>query len=273
MNREMFLDFSEIRRCRQRLPPAFILREMLASVIWLLGMQASPAPAAPASSATAAARPDGVYAVFDIVQGADPKTAAPLGKIVCKLYEKESPITVANFIGLATGTKLWPDPKTRQKVKRPLYNGLTFHRVIPGFMIQGGDPLGSGMGGTDTIPDEFDLGLKFDRPGVLAMANAGPNTGSSQFFITEGPTPHLNGKHTIFGQVVEGQEVVEKIARVPRDSRDKPREPVIMRSVKIERWPPPPAAAKPRPAAAKPKPATPKPAPAAKPSAAPAKKS
>jgi peptidyl-prolyl cis-trans isomerase A (cyclophilin A) len=225
-------------------------------------------------------RPDGVYAVFDIVQGADPKTATPVGKIVCKLYEKESPVTVANFIGLATGTKLWPDPKTRQKVKRPLYNGLTFHRVIPGFMIQGGDPLGSGMGGTDTIPDEFDLGLKFDREGVLAMANAGPDTGSSQFFITDGPTPHLNGRHTIFGQVVEGQEFVEQIARVPRDSKDKPREAVIMRTVKIERWPPPPPAVKPKPAAAKPKPAATKPAttpatpkpPAAKPVPAPAKK-
>jgi peptidyl-prolyl cis-trans isomerase A (cyclophilin A) len=214
-------------------------------------------------------RPDGVYAVFDVVQGADPKTASAIGTIVCKLFEKESPITVGNFIGLATGAKTWVDPKTRQRVKRPLYNGLTFHRVIPNFMIQGGDPLGTGMGGTETIPDEYDLGLRFDRPGILAMANAGPDTGSSQFFITDGPTPHLNNRHTIFGEVVEGQEFVEQIARVPRDSKDKPREPVIMRSVKIERWPPPPPAAKPKPAPAKPKPAPAQP----KPAAAPVKKS
>lgn len=238
-----------------------------------------PAAAKPAAEAAppVTPRPDGVYAVFEVVQG-----ATPLGKIVCKLYEKESPITVANFIGLATGTKMWVDPKTRQKVKKPLYDGLVFHRVIPRFMIQGGDPLGSGMGGTDSIPDEFDLGLQFDKPGVLAMANAGPNTGSSQFFITEAPTPHLNMKHTIFGQVIEGQEVVEQIARVPRGESDRPREAVVMKSVRIERWPKPvaapkPAAAKPKPAAAKPKPAapaatTPKPTPAKPKPAAPATK-
>jgi peptidyl-prolyl cis-trans isomerase A (cyclophilin A) len=154
---------------------------------------------------------------------------------VFKLYELESPVTVRNFVDLALGRKAWTDPKTGARVRRPLYNGLTFHRVIPGFMIQGGDPLGNGTGGTDVIKDEFHPSLKFDIPGRVAMANAGPNTGSCQFFITEAPTPHLNGKHTIFGQVVEGQELVGKIARAPRDSRDKPLTPVVMTKVTIER--------------------------------------
>jgi len=185
-------------------------------------------------------RPDGVYAVFTIVQGPD-----PVGTIVARLYEKEMPITAGNFIALATGAKAWPDPKTGQLVKRPLYNGLTFHRVIPGFMIQGGDPLGTGTGGTKAIPDEYAPGLRFDKPGLLAMANAGPNTGSSQFFITErSPIPHLDGRHPIFGEVVEGYELVEKIARVPRDASDKPNVPVVMKSVKIERYPAPVPATK-----------------------------
>jgi cyclophilin family peptidyl-prolyl cis-trans isomerase len=120
-------------------------------------------------------------------------------------------------------------------VKRPLYNGLTFHRVIPGFMIQGGDPTGTGMGSTDVIKDEFHPTLKFDTPGKLAMANAGPGTGSCQFFITEAPTPHLNGRHTIFGQVVEGQELVTRIARVPKAGGDKPATPVVIAKVSFER--------------------------------------
>ncbi len=150
-----------------------------------------------------------------------------MGNITAKLYEKESPITVKNFMGLALGRKEWTDPKTGQRVKRPLYPGTIFHRVIPGFMIQAGDPTGTGMGGTDTIPEEFDPSLSFDTPGKLGMAKASaPGTGSSQFFITEAPTPHLNGLHTVFGQVVEGQDVVEKIGRVPRDANDKPNTPV-----------------------------------------------
>lgn len=207
------------------------------------------------------------------------------GTIVTRLFEKESPLTVKNFVGLATGQKLWTDPKTGQRVKRPLYNGLTFHRVIPGFMIQGGDPMGTGGGSTDAIKDEFDPSLTFDRPGRLAMANRGPDTGSCQFFITEVPTPHLNGRHTIFGQVVEGQDVVEKIARTPRGEKDKPATPVRITRVSVKREGPAPApakspyAAKPRgPAASKPaapkttapKTATPKPQ-AAKPGSAPAK--
>ena len=149
-------------------------------------------------------------------------------------------------------------------MKRPLYNGLTFHRVIPGFMIQGGDPLGVGTGGTDVIPDEFSPSLTFDKPGRLAMANAGPNTGSCQFFITEVPTPHLNGLHTIFGQVVEGQDVVDKIARTPRGGNDRPATPVRIVRLTVRREGPAPAASKPT--SAKPKATTAKPA-AAKPKA------
>ena len=176
------------------------------------------------------ARENGLYATLQISQGGQ-----PLGNIVFRLYEMESPVTARNFVDLALGRKAWTDPKTGARVRRPLYNGLTFHRVIPGFMIQGGDPLGNGTGGTDVIKDEFHPTLKFDIPGRMAMANAGPNTGSCQFFITEVPTPHLNGRHTIFGQVVEGQELVGKIARLPRDGRDKPNTPVIMTRVTIDR--------------------------------------
>ena len=169
-----------------------------------------------------------------------------MGRIVVQLFEKEAPITVRNFVSLARGLREWTDPKTKAKVKRPFFNGLTFHRVIPGFMIQGGDPTGTGMGdgGVPTIADEFDPNLRFDKTGRLAMANTGqPHTGSVQFFITDGTPEHLNGKHTIFGQVVEGQDVVEKIARVPRDGNDKPRTPVVIRSVSIRRVGPPPATA------------------------------
>ncbi|MDQ6699546.1 MAG: peptidylprolyl isomerase, partial [Acidobacteriota bacterium] len=130
-----------------------------------------------------------------------------MGRIVVQLFEKEAPITVRNFVSLARGLREWTDPKTKAKVKRPFFNGLTFHRVIPGFMIQGGDPTGTGMGdgGVPTIADEFVASLKFDKTGRLAMANTGqPHTGSVQFFITDGTPEHLNGKHTIFGQVVEG---------------------------------------------------------------------
>src|ERR687890_98 len=135
------------------------------------------------------------------------------GTFTVRFFE-HAPTTVANFVDLATGKREWKDPRDGQRKSEPLYNGLTFHRVIPDFMIQGGDPEGTGRGGTDMIPDEFSPSLSFDQPGRVAMANAGPRTGSSQFFITEKPTPWLNGRHTIFGQVVEGQPVVAKIARV-----------------------------------------------------------
>ncbi|MFL5262387.1 MAG: peptidylprolyl isomerase [Anaeromyxobacteraceae bacterium] len=140
------------------------------------------------------------------------KTSA--GDLVVKLFPEKAPKTVETFVALVEGTKEWTDPNTRQQVTRPLYDGTVFHRVIPDFMIQGGDPLGTGYGGPGfRFADEIGPDNKFDRPGLLAMANAGPNTNGSQFFITEVPTPHLNKGHTIFGEVVKGFELVPKIAR------------------------------------------------------------
>jgi len=137
-----------------------------------------------------------------------------MGDIVVKLLPEKAPKTVANFVGLAEGTKEWKEPRSGQAVKRPLYDGTVFHRVIPEFMIQGGDPLGNGTGGPGyRFEDEIGPDNKFERPGLLAMANAGPNTNGSQFFLTEVPTPHLNRGHTIFGEVVKGLELVAKIAR------------------------------------------------------------
>jgi len=186
------------------------------------------APAgAPAAPAQAPAREPGLYTTI----------TTSMGAITLKLYEKESPVTVKNFVDLAKGRKLWTDPKTGQKVRRPLYPGTTFHRVIPNFMIQGGDPTGTGAGDPGfTIPDEFAPNLKFDVPSRLAMAKTSkPNSANCQFFITEVPTPHLNGIHTIFGQVVEGQELVGKIARVPAGPDNKPRTPVKIVSVTFKR--------------------------------------
>ena len=173
-------------------------------------------------------RDPGVYAILD----------TSMGEIVIYLFEKEAPKTVENFIGLATSKKPWVHPRTRRRmVDKPYYDGLIFHRVIPKFMIQTGCPLGTGTGGPGyTIPDEFHPRLRFDRPGRVGMANIGqPNTGEAQFFITHVPTPHLNDKHTIFGQVIEGQDVVNAIAQVPRDPNDKPLEPVVLRKVTIQR--------------------------------------
>ena len=137
-----------------------------------------------------------------------------LGEIVVRLLPEKAPKTVANFVGLAEGTREWKDPRSGQMVKRPLYDGTVFHRVIPDFMIQGGDPLGTGTGGPGyRFGDEIGPDNRFDRPGLLAMANAGANTNGSQFFITEVPTPHLNRGHTIFGEVVKGFELVPKIGR------------------------------------------------------------
>lgn len=159
-----------------------------------------------------------------------------MGTIKVKLFEKDAPKTVANFVGLAEGTKEWTDPKTGQKVKNRFYDGLTFHRVIPNFMIQGGCPLGTGTGGPGyQFEDEIVPHLKFDKPGLLAMANAGPGTNGSQFFITHVPTPWLNGRHTIFGEVTEGQDVVVAIGNVPRGPGDKPTTPVTIKKVTIER--------------------------------------
>jgi len=158
------------------------------------------------------------------------------GDIVVHLFSKEAPKTVANFVGLATGEKEWTDPKTRQKSKKPLYDGTVFHRVIPNFMIQGGDPTGTGMGDPGyRFEDEFQSGRKFEKVGLLAMANAGPNTNGSQFFITTAATTWLTGNHTIFGEVIEGQDVVNKITGVPRSGQDKPHKDVVLKSVKIEK--------------------------------------
>jgi cyclophilin family peptidyl-prolyl cis-trans isomerase len=156
------------------------------------------------------------------------------GNITCTLFPEQAPLTVSNFIGLATGTKAWKDPKTGKMMHTPLYNGTIFHRVIPNFMIQGGDPIGNGTGDPGfSFKDEFSPDLTFDQPGRLAMANSGPNTNGSQFFITEVPTPHLNGKHTIFGQC-QDLDVVKKIARLATDPRtDRPFDPPKIIRVKI----------------------------------------
>jgi peptidyl-prolyl cis-trans isomerase A (cyclophilin A) len=159
-----------------------------------------------------------------------------MGDIVIHLFDDKAPKTVANFVGLATGTKEWTDPKTGEKVKRPLYNGTIFHRVIPGFMIQGGDPLGNGTGGPGyRFEDEFHPDLRHSKGGILSMANAGPNTNGSQFFITLGPTLHLDNRHSVFGELVKGQEVVIAIGAVSRDSRDRPIKDVVLKEIVITR--------------------------------------
>jgi peptidyl-prolyl cis-trans isomerase A (cyclophilin A) len=160
------------------------------------------------------------------------------GNIVCRLFEKDAPKAVANFVALAMGTKTWTDPATGKVMHRPLYSGTTFHRVIPDFMIQGGDPLADGTGSPGyTFEDEFGGDHTFDRPGILAMANSGPNTNGSQFFITVAPTPHLNNKHTIFGEVVSGQDVADAISKLPRNENDKPDTPVKIVRILIRRVP------------------------------------
>ena len=191
-------------------------------------------------------QPPGLYALFE----------TSMGRITTKLFEKEAPKTVKNFVALANLSRakfkemqaqlrdralrdaVWKTAKleTTTRTGRGYFDGLTFHRVIPRFMIQGGDPLGTGTGGPGyAFEDEIAPGLKFDRPGRLAMANAGPGTNGSQFFITEGPTPWLDGHHTIFGQVVEGQDVVNRMANVQRDRNDRPVKPVVIERVTIVR--------------------------------------
>jgi peptidyl-prolyl cis-trans isomerase A (cyclophilin A) len=171
-------------------------------------------------------RPPGTYAVIKTTEGT----------IVCRLFEKEAPKTVANFTELAEGKREWTHPVSREKSSNKLYDGTIFHRVIPDFMIQGGDPAGNGMGGPGYKFEDETKGSphRFDKKGKLAMANAGPNTNGSQFFITVGATEWLTGKHTIFGEVVEGQEIVDKISKVSTRS-DKPVKPVVLESVTIEK--------------------------------------
>ncbi len=173
------------------------------------------------------------------VWAALPKTAViqtSAGKIVVKLFPERAPKTIENFAGLATGKKKWTNPMTGKEVKgKPLYNGTIFHRVIPGFMIQGGDPTGTGAGGPGyQFEDETQISDNFDRPGLLAMANAGPNTNGSQFFITAAPTPWLNGHHTLFGEVTEGMDVVQKIINAPRGPNDRPESPVAIQKITVK---------------------------------------
>jgi peptidyl-prolyl cis-trans isomerase A (cyclophilin A) len=197
-------------------------------------------PDSPSAEAAPAVEPTGPTAVLD----------TSMGRITCRLFDKQAPQTVANFVGLADGTKDWTDPATREKEHgKPLYDGTTFHRVIPGFMAQGGDPLGTGMGDPGYyIQDEIDPSLMFNLPGRLAMANSGPNTDGSQFFVTEEIMPDLNGHYTIFGQCDPSSVLVVKtITRVERDAHDKPLSPVMLKKVTIvpvgQPLPPPPAAA------------------------------
>jgi len=158
------------------------------------------------------------------------------GRVVIRLFPDHAPKTVRNFVELAEGGRQWTDPRTGRATTSKLYDGTIFHRVIPDFMIQGGDPLGSGRGGPGyQFADEFHPDLRFDRPYLLAMANAGPGTNGSQFFITVAPTPWLNGKHTIFGEVVEGADVVDRISRVKTGSQDRPVEDVTIESVTVDR--------------------------------------
>ncbi len=200
--------------------------------------------------AKAVKKEPGYYATFSI-------KGFQKGKIVCKLYDKDAPLTVANFIGLAQGTQSFMDPVSGNKKKGRFYNGLIFHRIIPSFMIQGGDPTGTGRGGpgyqfedefaikvgdqvrvTSTITGKQELDSlvhTFNEPGMLAMANSGPGTNGSQFFITMVPTPWLNGHHTIFGEVVEGLDLVKKLSTVQRDANDKPLVSVILDKVTIEK--------------------------------------
>jgi peptidyl-prolyl cis-trans isomerase A (cyclophilin A) len=168
----------------------------------------------------------GTYARFETTEGA----------FTIRLFEREAPNTVANFVGLAEGTKEWTDPETGEKKKEPFYDGVIFHRVIDGFMIQGGDRLGQGTGGPGyRFADEFHPSLRHSKAGILSMANSGPNTNGSQFFITLGPTPHLDNRHSVFGEVVEGMDVVKRIGAVPTGRQDRPVTPVVMNKISIQR--------------------------------------
>jgi peptidyl-prolyl cis-trans isomerase A (cyclophilin A) len=208
------------------LPPASVIFFLLIHVIVLSCMLSIVAAAALQTAQKEFTLPTGVYAQFVTSEG----------NFTVRLFDQEAPKTVENFIGLVQGTKEWTDPRTNKKVKQPYYDGIIFHRVISGFMIQGGDPLGQGIGGPGyTFADEFHPKLRHSKMGILSMANRGPNTNGGQFFITLGPTPHLDDRHSIFGEVVEGMDVVQRIGSTPTDGRDRPVKDVVIQSVKIER--------------------------------------
>lgn len=186
-----------------------------------------PALAALLLLSAACARAPGPYAVLETSKG----------RLVARLYADRAPKTVAHLRALAGGTKPWRDPKTRELVLRPLYDGTVFHRVIPGLLIQGGDPGGAGAGDPAApVPDELWKGAHFDKPGLLAMASWGPGTSQTQFFITLGPAPDLDGKYTIFGELVEGLDAAKAIAAVPRDEKsgsDRPFDPPVLKSLRV----------------------------------------
>src|SRR5579863_3987864 len=218
----------------------FVAAALAASLVSMAAAQADkpaePVPDAPQATAAAMTQPNGPTAVLD----------TSMGRITCQFFQKQAPTAVANFIGLAEGTRDWTDPETKKKMHgKKYFDGTTFHRVIPEFMIQGGDPTGTGTGDPGySFNDEFDPNLNFDVPGRLAMANSGPNTNGSQFFITEQAYDSLNQHYTIFGQCDDASvTVVKAIARVQRNSDDKPLVPVVLKKVTIvpEGQPLPPA--------------------------------
>ena len=228
-----------------RLSNAFLASALLAALPAAVCAQTATKPPdnlpdEPQATAAALVHPNGPTVIME----------TSMGRITCQFFQKEAPKAVANFIGLAEGTVDWTDPTTKKKQHhKPFYDGTTFHRVIPEFMIQGGDPTGTGMGDPGfAFDDEVNPNLNFDRPGRLAMANSGPNTNGSQFFITELPYEALNQHYTLFGQCDDPSvEVVKTIARVQRDSNDKPLTPVVLKKVTIvpegQPLPPPPASA------------------------------
>jgi peptidyl-prolyl cis-trans isomerase A (cyclophilin A) len=215
---------------------------LLSSTVFAIAQQSTPTqtppaelPDSPVSHAPPVVEPTGLTVVLD----------TSMGRMTCRFFDKQAPLTVANFIGLAEGTKAWTDPVSKKNMKaKPFYDGTTFHRVIPNFMIQGGDPTGTGTGDPGYMfADEFDPDLNFDVPGRMAMANSGPGTNGSQFFITGVPTPWLNRKHTIFGEVIDGTEVIDEISKVETGRNDRPVKDVVLESVVIEREGNPPASA------------------------------
>jgi len=224
---------------------ALVRAVLLLSLAIMAGCPEKPAdvPVTPAADPTKDPT-GGVFTLDKALEGLDgsgkllAKIETSTGTMVVELFHEKAPQTVANFVGLARGTRPWQDPATGAWQTKPFYDGLTFHRVIPNFAIQGGDPLGTGKGTPGyRFADEFVTELKHDKPGVLSMANAGtPDTNGSQFFITERPTPHLDGRHSVFGAVVEGFEVEKRIARVPADmTTGRPTVPVKIERITVYR--------------------------------------